>query len=286
MLRHIVLGLCLALAVSGGLAFGGTLCVFQQYHFVATDENGVIIDEWDTMIYTCFQVDPFGGGGTGGLNEPADPYATSCKARKAEKPAVRRGDLGAANVMVSFDQDGDGVVADHEQLSLTAMGLTWLEFMEFAHFQSNQPAKVVDGDFYGGLVFMDLNGNGLPDSRREFLLDHTTPEGLPALNVVVALAGYNELGKGGNEDGVISPEDLVWDRLYLWLDSNNNRRPEAEEVSHLDELGLTAIGLTVSARRAPDGNSSMLGTWLTTIDGAHAGSLSAHIDRKLFMLTR
>ena len=79
---------------------------------------------------------------------------------------------------------------------------------------------------------VDLNNNGIVDDGTELfgngsllILEQTL-----APNGFVALAQYDMPELGGNDDGLITNEDEVWNWLYLWFDTN------ADGVSHNSEI--------------------------------------------------
>ena len=105
---------------------------------------------------------------------------------------------------------------------------------------------------------MDRNANGLIDHGGELfgnftdqpLNDVDEPHGYRALGI------YDSPAHGGNDDGIISAADSVFDRLLLWIDGNHNGRSEFGELRGLAESGVAWIGLwvTESRNRYPHGN--------------------------------
>src|SRR6187431_2971162 len=103
-------------------------------------------------------------------------------------------DLGPAGRGVSFDVNADGF-PDYVQ---------WV-----------RPG----GD--EAFLTLDRNGNGLVDDGSE-LFGVGTPllEGGTAPNGFVGLAQYDQPLLGGNDDGVISRADAIWQELSMWVDAN------------------------------------------------------------------
>lgn len=125
---------------------------------------------------------------------------------------------------------------------------------------------------------LDRNENGTIDSGRE-LFGNYSPQPRPPLgeerNGFLALAVFDKPSKGGNNDGRISPQDAVFDRLRLWQDANHNGISEAGELKTLGELGLRKIDLDYQQSnrvdefgnqfkyraRVRDANDAQLGRW-------------------------
>jgi hypothetical protein len=93
---------------------------------------------------------------------------------------------------------------------------------------------------------LDRNHNGLIDSGKELFgnitVQHVHPPGVER-NGFLALAEYDKIMNGGNNDGKINHNDLVFDRLKLWQDLNHDGISESCELFTLPQLGLRRIDL-------------------------------------------
>jgi len=109
---------------------------------------------------------------------------------------------------------------------------------------------------------LDRNRNGVVDDGSE-LFGVGTPlfEGGTAPNGFVALAQYDQPLLGGNDDGVISRADAVWQELSLWVDANADGVATRNEMRRPESLGLTSFGIIPRVRRYIDEAGNSLPYW-------------------------
>lgn len=144
--------------------------------------------------------------------------------------------LGEAGVGVHFDVNDDGAL-DHVQ---------WV-----------RPG----GD--EGFLALDRNGNGLVDDGSE-LFGVGTPlifDGGKAANGFIGLAQYDSTDLGGNDDGLITEADLIWDELRVWIDVDADGVSRSSEMHSLRSVGLTALGTIPRSRRQFDAAGNIMPYW-------------------------
>jgi hypothetical protein len=107
---------------------------------------------------------------------------------------------------------------------------------------------------------LDRNGNELIDNGSELFGNHTT-QSEPAFgsspNGFLALAEFDRASNGGNEDGVITKADGVFNSLRLWQDRNHNGISEPLELKTLETLRLSKIELEYKKARRLDMNGNI-----------------------------
>lgn len=100
------------------------------------------------------------------------------------------------------------------------------------------PEKGADNGF---LVLPDQHG--MVTSALQMFGNLTPQPPSPDPNGFLALAQYDQAAKGGNGDGVISPQDQIWRELRIWVDTNHDGVSQPGELHTLDELGIDSISL-------------------------------------------
>jgi len=116
-----------------------------------------------------------------------------------------------------------------------------------------------------GFLFLDRNGNGIPDGGSELFGDHT-----PLLNGQTAEQGFEALAElDSNHDGVISQSDAAWPRLALWRDRDRNGAGLLSEIASLSSVSIDALHLDPNwlGRRDRHGNALRLQAHFTLSSG-------------------
>ena len=113
-----------------------------------------------------------------------------------------------------------------------------------------------DPQWRNGWLALDRDGNGIIDDFTE-LFGNLTPQPKGSdPNGYLALALFDETMNGGNNNGVIDPEDSVYDQLRLWIDANHNGISEPEELHMLRDMGVFKIDLNYHSSRYVDQNGN------------------------------
>jgi len=133
---------------------------------------------------------------------------------------------------VHFDLNSDGIA---EQLSWTSQ----------------------DSD--DGWLVLDRNNSGLIENGREMFGNFTsqpTPPPGRGKNGFLALATFDQVAIGGNNDGFISNEDSIFEYLRLWQDLNHNGFSDSNELLTLSQIGLIKISLDYKISKQTDANGN------------------------------
>jgi hypothetical protein len=102
---------------------------------------------------------------------------------------------------------------------------------------------------------LDVNGSGGIDNGRELFgnfTDQPRPPQGQGRNGFLALAEHDKFENGGNGDGKITQQDVVFNNLRLWRDANHNGVSESNELKTLDESGLAEIELDYKESKRSD----------------------------------
>ncbi len=102
---------------------------------------------------------------------------------------------------------------------------------------------------------LDRNGNSTINDGKELFGNSTaqpTPPQSESKNGFLALAEFDKIANGGNNDGNITQQDTVFQNLRLWQDANHNGISEANELKTLVQVGLRKIELDYRESRRTD----------------------------------
>ncbi len=103
-----------------------------------------------------------------------------------------------------------------------------------------------------GWLALDRDGDGAIDNLTELFGSMTPQPPGPNPNGYLALRLFDRPENGGNGNGFIDRGDSVYDRLTVWIDSNQNGVSEPRELHSLRELGIVRIGLDYRESRRVD----------------------------------
>jgi len=154
---------------------------------------------------------------------------------------------------VHFDLDGDGV--------------------------TNRTAWTLENGDDAWLA-LDRNGNGLIDDGTELFGDKTFQPPSEEPNGFLALAVFDRASHGGDEDGRISEDDLIFGSLRLWIDRDHDGVSSATELIPLAEAGIAAIELNYfrSTRQDRHGNNFRYAARVWLVSGAQRLATDVFLD--------
>jgi hypothetical protein len=91
------------------------------------------------------------------------------------------------------------------------------------------------------LLAIDRNGNGAIDSGFELFGEALTLAGGVAQDGFAALAVIDRPAMGGDGNGLVNADDLLFDQLLLWTDRNRDAISQGDELQSLSDAGVMAL---------------------------------------------
>jgi hypothetical protein len=101
-------------------------------------------------------------------------------------------------------------------------------------------------------LVLDRNLNGKIDDGRELFGNWTPQPRSRTRNGFLALAEFDQPEMGGNGDGKLTPDDLIFSQLQLWIDLDHDGVAGPLELWNLADWNLTAIDLGFERVRRQD----------------------------------
>jgi hypothetical protein len=126
--------------------------------------------------------------------------------------------------------------------------------VQFDLLAQGQPIRTGWISSSDGLLVLDRNGNQMVDDGSELFGSSTLlKNGAQASDGFAAL---NDLDS--NHDGVINSDDISFQKLRVWVDSNSDGKSSVSEIKTLVELGIKELNLQTSLSDTRD-NGNLLG---------------------------
>jgi len=142
-------------------------------------------------------------------------------------------------------------------LDLNGDGINTLSYAEGVQFDLHETGKqvrtgwVTSGD---GLLVLDRNGDGVINNGGELFGSSTT-----LASGAKAATGYEALADlDSNADGVIDSTDAVFANMKVWVDGNADGVSQGNELSTLNDLGITKLSLAAQTTSIVD-NGNVVG---------------------------
>lgn len=120
---------------------------------------------------------------------------------------------------------------------------------------------------------LDRNRNGVIDDGLELFGNYTEQPPSESPNGFVALAEFDRLQLGGNEDGRISRTDAIWTDLRLWQDLNHDGISSIGELRTPEEVGVIGFDLAYKKAKVTDrfGNTILFRAKVFREEGTSVG---------------
>jgi len=115
-----------------------------------------------------------------------------------------------------------------------------------------------------GFLWLDRDGDGWVDDGGELFGDATDQPYSIAPNGFEALAVFDQISEGGNEDGRISSADRVFDQLRFWSDLDHDARVDPGEVLSLRQASVRWIDLNYRDARRLDPHGNLI-RWVARV---------------------
>ncbi|QTD48792.1 thrombospondin type 3 repeat-containing protein [Sulfidibacter corallicola] len=195
-----------------------------------------------------------GGGGSGGggccLTDPHDDRPNDGGTGGGSQNCNRTG--GCVPPMIcTYDGHcvlpvtggGPGCCARWGIIHTIPVCLEW-ESCKTEHHPANASLfGTLDLGHMGTLVY-DYDENGFASESFEFLTSWTIGKTLYPVDPDFVLRELDRPENWGDGDGMLTPSDWAWYRLYLWVDHNGDGLSEKSEWLSLDEAGFSEFPIS------------------------------------------
>jgi hypothetical protein len=144
--------------------------------------------------------------------------------------ATGPGDVMCKGSPLVLDLAGDGV-----ELSSAAEGVSF----NLMNHGPMRTAWVRGHD--DALLALDRDGDGVIGGGQELFGEGAAVDGHLARDGFEALAALDRPDHGGNGNGLLERDDLMFDQLVLWTDRNHDGASQADELRPLLDAGISAL---------------------------------------------
>ena len=138
---------------------------------------------------------------------------------------------------------GSPIIIDTASEGFHLTGLA--DGVRFRNRPGDQLLKIswTDPLYKNAWLALDRDGNGTINALSELFGNYTPQPQSEEPNGFAALAVFDRRVNGGNENGLLDPDDTVFSFLRLWIDKNHDGISQPEELFTLPTVGLFAINL-------------------------------------------
>lgn len=115
------------------------------------------------------------------------------------------------------------------------------------------------------------------------------PNGEFADSGFAALGVYDLPEFGGNGDRVLSPKDLIWEPLRIWVDANHDGLSQRREIRPLNAHGVVSIDLQYREVDNVDGHLNLhllRGSFVAMVRAFGGMHLREQVVEDIFFISR
>lgn len=192
------------------------------------------------------------GEGSGGGQVPPTGDGGAAVPRSEFNTILGPGGIIAKGSPLVLDLKGDGI-----RLTSPQDGVRF----DLLDAGPQQIAWIAGAD--DALLALDRDGNGRVDGGGELFGEASTLGGRLAGDGFQALAMLDRPELGGNGNGLVESDDLMFQQLRLWLDANRDGVSQPGELRALEDEGITALLADARPSGETDAHGNDFALWGT-----------------------